>query len=407
MSFRVDYSTLRNCFDLEREHIEVPDSSIAIAAHWFESAAVPLLPGAETYQCAVHQQSFLDRCAAESDPVTDEASMGLPDIAVAENRHFRFVLFADAHQRQHMGAILMLHGLNERTWYKYLPWAKRLVEATGKAVILFPIAFHMNRTPSAWSDARLMKLVSERRQVRSPTIVNSTFANAAISTRLQENPQRFCWSGLQTLQDIAKLMDEIRAGQRLPIAPDATVDIFAYSIGAFLAEILLMANVRQHFADTRLFMFCGGATIDRMYPNSRYILDSDATIALHALFLSRLPSELRQSPRLGHYVSALHSEGQVFRWLLSYHENKLQREARLRQLAPRMAAVVLRKDSVVPPSEALSTLQGELRDIPIQVSLLDFPFDYNHVVPFPLQAPEAAVSHGFDQVFAAAAAHLS
>lgn len=406
MSFRTDYSVLRESFDLNRERVELPDSHIAILTSWFESAAVPLLPGTSRYQCAKHDRGFSVDTFAAGSPATDEARMCLPDVAVAENQRFRIAFFVDSRRQRHTGAILMLHGLNERTWYKYLPWAQRLVETTGKAVILFPIAFHMNRAPNAWGQARLMKQVSERRQAQSPTIVNSTFANAAISTRLQENPQRFCWSGLQTIEDIARLIDEIRADRHAPIAPDAKVDIFAYSIGAFLAEILLMANVGQHFTDTRLFMFCGGATIDRMYPNCRYILDSDATIALHALFLSRLPNELQQDLRLGHYISHAHSEGQVFRWLLSYHENRFEREARLRQLATQVAAIVLRKDNVVPPGEVFSALQGEARDIPINVGVLDFPFDHSHVVPFPLSAKEADLSRGFNQVFEAAAAHL-
>jgi len=406
MSFRHDYSELRECFDLNRERVELPNSHIAIVTSWFESAAVQLLPGTSQYQCAKHDRVFLDDTFAPGPLATDEARMCLPDVAVTENQRFRIALFTDSRRQRHTGAILMLHGLNERTWYKYLPWAKRLVETTGKAVILFPIAFHMNRAPDAWGHPRLMKQVSARRHAQSPTIVNSTFANAAISTRLQEKPQRFCWSGLQTIEDIAKLIDEIRADLHAPIVPDAKVDIFAYSIGAFLAEILLMANVGQHFTNTRLFMFCGGATIDRMYPNSRYILDSDATIALHALFLSRLPNELHQDPRLCHYIDRAHSEGQAFRWLLSYHENKLEREARLRQLAAQVAATVLRKDNVVPPSEVFSALQGEVRDIPINVGVLDFPFEYSHVVPFPLNAPEADLSRGFNQVFQAAAAHL-
>jgi hypothetical protein len=333
--------------------------------------------------------------------------MRLADVSVAENQRFRLVTFADSRRQSHSGAILLLHGLNERTWHKYLPWAKRLVEATGKAVILFPIAFHMNRAPSAWSHTRLMKRVSENRQRHSPTIVNSTFANAAISARLQENPKRFCWSGLQTIQDITQLLGEIRAGCRPAIAHDAKVDIFAYSIGAVLAEVLLMANAGNYFTETKLFMFCGGATIDRMYPNSRHILDSDATIALHALFLSRLPNELQRDSRLAHYVGPAHSEGQVFRWLLSYHENKPQREARLRELSHQIAATTLRRDTVVPPSEVCGTLQGEMRDIAIEVAILDLPFDHSHMAPFPLRAPDADVSRAFDRVFEAAGAHLA
>ena len=398
MTFRNDYSVLRSCFDLGRERVELPNSHISILSSWFDSDAVALLPGGSRYRCDAHAEAFRDGSYSESPSTTDEASMCLPDTAVLENQRFRFVVFVDSRRTSHRGAVLMLHGLNERTWHKYLPWAQ--------AVILFPIAFHMNRAPSAWSHPRLMRRVSQRRQAQSPTILNSTLSNAAISTRLQENPQRFSWSGLQTIEDISKLIGEIRAGLRAPLAPDVKVDIFAYSIGAFLAEILLLADVARNFTDTRLFVFCGGATIDRMYPNSRYILDSGATIALHALFLSRLPGELSRDSRLAHYMNGAHCEGRVFRWLLSYHEHKAEREARLRQVSEQIVAIALRNDAVVPPSEVFSALQGEVRDIPIDVRVLDFPFDYSHVAPFPLQAPDAQVSQAFDQVFAAAAAHL-
>ena len=101
-----------------------------------------------------------------------------------------------------------------------------------------------------------------------------------------------------------------------------------------------------------------------------------------------------------------HAEGTAFRWLLSYHENKAEREAQLRQVTSQVSAVTLRQDAVVPPSEVLNTLQGEMRDIPIDVRVLDFPFKYSHVVPFPPSAPEPELSQAFDNVFAHAANHL-
>jgi hypothetical protein len=174
MTFRNDYSVLRSCFDLERERVELPNSHISILSSWFDSDAVALLPGASRYRCDAHAEAFRDGSYSESPSTTDEASMRLPDTAVLENQRFRIVVFVDSRRTSHRGAVLMLHGLNERTWHKYLPWAQRLVETTGKAVILFPIAFHMNRAPSAWSHPRLMRRMSQRRQAQSTTILNST-----------------------------------------------------------------------------------------------------------------------------------------------------------------------------------------------------------------------------------------
>ena len=406
MSYRRNYEILRTCFDLARDQVNVPESTLAIQCAWFDSSALTILPGATGYDCPLHGLHFTDERRVD-EPIDDGSWISVPDIHVQENRRFRYATFIDTRRKLSDGAILLLHGLNERAWSKYLPWAQRLVKATGKAVILFPIAFHMNRAPSSWGNVRLMRKVSEQRQSASPTLGNSTFANAAISTRLQQNPQRFCWSGLQTLQDIEKLLGTIRAGLHGSIATNGRIDIFAYSIGAFLSQILLMANPGRHFTDSQLFLFCGGATIDRMYPNSRHILDSDSMIALHSLFLARLPNELRRNSRLGHYISGSHREGEVFRWLLSYHEHKALRESCLHTVAPRVAALTLRRDTVVPPSEVMNTLQGERHDIPVAVQVLDFPYDYSHMAPFPVAGPEAEVTRAFDCVLAAGAEHLT
>jgi hypothetical protein len=406
MSYRRNYEMLQTCFDLACDQVDIPGGSLVIQSAWFNSSAWTILPGASSYDCALHGLQFPnEHCLEET--LHDSSWIDVPDTQVLENRRFRYATVVDRRDKLSNGAILLLHGLNERTWNKYLPWAQRLVQATGKAVILFPIAFHMNRAPSSWGDARLMRRVSEQRQSASQTLGNSTFANAAISTRLQQNPQRFCWSGLQTLRDVEKLLGTIRAGLHRSIAIDSRIDIFAYSIGAFLSQVLLMANPGDYFTNSRLFLFCGGATIDRMYPNSRYILDSDSMIALYSLLLARLPNELRHSTRLDHYIAGAHREGEVFRWLLSYHEHKVDRELGMRRLAHRVAALTLCKDTIVPPSEVMNTLQGERHDIPIAVRTVDFPYDYSHMVPFPVAGSETEVTRAFDGVFAAAAEHLT
>ena len=76
-------------------------------------------------------------------------------------------------------AIILLHGLNERTWEKYLTWAEYLTHTTGKPVILFPIAFHMNRTPGLWAiPVAILPWVSKRKE-EVANVTNSTFANVA------------------------------------------------------------------------------------------------------------------------------------------------------------------------------------------------------------------------------------
>ncbi len=405
MAYSNDYFALRDQFNLRCERVEIANRNIVIENRWFESKAFELLPGMSRHCCQVHNFCF-DGTHKTFGDQTANGWLNINDAEVDENRRFRYATFFDKRQTQARGVILLLHGLNEREWTKYLPWAVRLVESTGKAVVLFPIAFHMNRAPLEWSRPRAMRPLSLERQATSSKIANSSFANAAISIRLASQPERFCWSGLQTLNDLVQLAGAIRCGELERIAPDASIDIFAYSIGAFLAEILVMGDRAGTFADSKLFMFCGGATFDRMYPNSRFILDSDATIAIYAYFLARFENELRENARLRHYLDGAHPEVRYFRAMLNYQDGKAQRETRLREIAPRIAAFALRQDRVVPGDEVVNTLQGEAHDIPVSVEIADFPFEYSHVKPFPVNGHCAEVEHNFAQLISAAASHF-
>jgi hypothetical protein len=78
------------------------------------------------------------------------------DSGEKENQNFRYAVLTPAKNRMFSEAIIMLHGLNERNWSKYLPWAYQLVLQTQKPVILFPIAYHINRSPLTWICPRLM-----------------------------------------------------------------------------------------------------------------------------------------------------------------------------------------------------------------------------------------------------------
>jgi hypothetical protein len=252
-----------------------------------------------------------------------------------------------------------------------------------------------------------MNVVSGIRRSHSPAIMNSSFANAAISARIELIPQRFFWSGLQTFDDVVRLLSEIKSGTHPFIEPEATIDLFAYSIGSFLSEILVMANPNNYFQNSKLFMFCGGPTLDRMSPNSKFILDSDATIAIYSFYTERLETELKLDLRIAHYFSEAHTAGVEFKMLLSYQKNKEAREQRFRQLQNQLCAVALKNDDVVPANEVLNTLKGDYRDIGMQVEVMDFPFPYTHINPFPTGGMhERLVEISFDEVFRKAAAHF-
>jgi len=296
--------------------------------------------------------------------------------------------------------VFMFHGFNEKYWHKYLPWAKYLVDTTGKTVVLFPISFHMNRAPQEWSNTRLMFEVSNRRKELFPDIIHSSLSNAAISTRLHIKPQRFIWSGLQAYHDVIQFIDEYKSGLHPFISPNAEVDMFAYSIGSFLAEILIMTNHKNYFDRSKLVMFCGGPVFNRLSPVSKFILDSQANVALYSYIIEHLDSHLRKDGKLRHYLCEC-PEGISFRSMLNYGLMSDLREERLRNIGHRLLAVTLKQDTVVPPYEVANTLQGKYRDIPVRVDIHDLPYSYKHEDPFPALEEKIRneVDEGFKRVF--------
>lgn len=385
MTYLHSYNQLRSVYDPQQPIIHLPESDLTIHNLHFESESAAFLPGAGVYRCEKHDITFTESLDSRERPLYERYPdvVKHPDTEIEENRSFTYSLFEQNDGKPAKGIILLFHGLNEKFWDKYHPWAQKLVELTGKTVILFPIAFHMNRSPAEWSDNRLMNRVARNRQEHSYTITNATFANAAISARIQTIPQRFFWSGLQTFFDVTQFIRSIKAGEHPLIDASATIDLFSYSIGSFLSEILLMSNPSGYFTDSRLFIFCGGPTLDRMRPNSKFILDSDATIALYSFYTERLDMEMRYDKRLAHYFLGDHASGNYFKSMLNYHIDKELRESRLREMHRQIAAIALKKDSVIPANEVRNTLQGENRDIPIRVDIHDFPYVYDHVTPFP------------------------
>jgi len=351
-------------------------------------------------------------------PAADATDGGLaplagPDATISENRRFTYPLVVRAGLRSARSVILLFHGLNEKSWAKYLPWAKELALRTGKAVLLFPIAFHMNRAPGEWSNPRLMARVAAERQRRFGPLTDSSFVNAALSTRIQSAPDRFLRSGLATYYDIAKLATEIRAGQHPLIDRGATLDIFGYSIGAFLAEVLLFANPEGHFGESKAFLFCGGATLSGMTPVSRFIMDSRAEEALSSFFTDRFETELSGDTPLSRLFERIQALGTVFKSLLDADRLKAFRDRQLQSIGRRLAAVALAKDRVIPGNEIARTLSGSSGTateggVWPRAHVLDFPFPYSHENPFPLLAQfRAEIERSFEGLFRLAADFLA
>ncbi|HEY3383340.1 MAG TPA: DUF6051 family protein [Vicinamibacterales bacterium] len=395
------YHSLKSSVTYTPTEIHLGDGTRVVNVD-FRSESDWILPGRGNCACPTHGAMLTE---PQADEETIESDIpGHDDAHMRENREFRYHVFAPAGTGRAHEVILLFHGFNEKHWHKYLPWAHALVERTGKTVLLFPIAFHMNRAPQAWSDRRAMHRLCEERKRGFPSIIASTLSNAAISTRLQTRPQRFFWSGLQTYNDIVQLVDEIRTGRHPLVDQAATFDLFAYSIGCMLAQILLMTDPRGAFNNSRSCLFCGGAVLNRMSPVSRFILDSECNVALYSYAVEHLESHLRDNERLRHFLGDAHPEGLAFRCMLNAIVRRKEREAHFGRLGSRLLALTLESDTVIPPDEVMNTLQGAARNLPARVDVLEFGYPCRHEDPFPAAAStRGEVDKAFRRVFDRAA----
>jgi hypothetical protein len=382
---------LKNKFDINITQIDLGENNAFIYNYPFTSRPLENLNNSSKFTCDSLKEWVGNILFTEKDN------------SVTENNNFNYIIVKNKESVRAKDVILLFHGLNERLWQKYLPWALTLNKFTGKTVILFPIAFHMNRAPKDWSNPRIMKAISNFRISKFTKIVNSTFANAALSTRLHNNPSRFFTSGFQTFSDVVELVKEIREGNHKLIYDDAKIDFFGYSIGALLAEILLMANPNNYFGKSKLFIFCGGPTFDIMFPVAKAILDSEAYNSMSKFFkvfddyLNNGKIERTSLPEIKYFKS-----------LLSQYGLRNIREERLLELKDNIFAVSLIKDKVVPPESVINTLNGANKKIPVRTMITDFPYNYSHETPFPVDKEQREIVNiNFKNIFELAANYLN
>ncbi len=399
MDYIDNYQLLRHQINFEADFIKA--DHLNIHNFTFESKATALLSGTNNYRCEEHQLDF-SHCDQEfkTDMDEDELMLNTKDIQIIDNKRFRYHVFMPENTRKTNRFILLFHGFNEKTWDKYYPWAKKLVESTGKAVVLFPIAFHMNRAPHLWSSRYEMFELSKKRQKSFPLVEHSTFSNVAISIHVHARPQRFVWSGLQTYYDVIQFMDQVKAGGHPLFEKDSKADIFAYSIGGLLGKSLMMTNTKNYFGDSKLCLFCSGAAFNRLQAASKFIIDSEGSLALYSFLIEHLDHHLKNNRRLAHYVSAEHPEGMNLMSLINYHKMIDYRENKFREMSDRIMAVGLKKDGVYPYYEIENTLRGVSGNIPIKVNILDYAFPYKHEDPFPANKKyRQDIDERFDQTF--------
>jgi len=377
MEYTKDFYTLKALFDPDASEIKIPGSLVRIVSNKFIS---DIDPG-----------SFIKHS----------------DSSISENIEFSYPVFVPE-DKSTRKVILLMHGLNERSWVKYLVWAYRLCQLTGNYVALFPISFHINRAPSSWTDPRMMQQhVRERTRVTGE-ITMSTFANIALSSRLTEEPIRFFTSGYQTAFDIVKLLKQIKNGNHTVVPGGSRVNIFAYSIGAFLSQILMMGNQENLFSGSRLFMFCGGSVFSNMQGTSKLIMDSLAYKRIYNFYLNDFEKEITGKNSLNEFFRSSQA-GMAFRSMIDLARFRTFRENIFSKLKDQIRSIALKHDKVIPAEGIVRTMIPVIRRNSEPVSVWDFPYSYSHENPFPLFTNKTAfdVDRSFEKLITNAASFLA
>lgn len=417
--YRELFTELGEVFDLDRPEVDLRTLGLPIRIKSFPFSSVHDIHPASEFGRQSSTFRALVSFFLENNPFSKRnfvRELESPDRDVLENREFRYSVFLPAdYDSAGRGSpprfdrgILLLHGLNEKLWQKYLPWAARLTELTGRPVILFPIAFHMNRAPEAWSNPREMMGVANERKRLFPDLEAGSFANAALSHRIQFAPHRFLVSGFESYLNLLDLVRHIHRGEHPCFVPGGKVDLFGYSIGASLSELLLMANREGLFSDSRAFLFCGGSVLDQANPVSRAIMDDEAYSTLVG-FLRDVATDLASAlPLNDGQLASMEREIDIVRSMLFRDQLAGTREWIMRSVGDRISAVALEKDGVFHPEGMVGSWTTEDGSCLIDITGTDADYDYSHEQPFPDRAPDPeAVDRFFEEIMQRAAGFLA
>jgi len=375
MGYTEDYISLRKELNSSRTEIPIPGSDLVMKKYTFES----------------NNGLFHSGENSEQDPFLLSP---LADRYIPENRKFEYSLIRKNNSEKSSDLIILLHGLNEKNWDKYWVWAKELATNTNRPVLLFPLSFHMDRVPDIWADPRKMTQLMELRKQKYPEAKSMSFINAALSERLSNVPERFVLSGYQSIMDLVELVKNIKAGMHGDFVAETHIDLFGYSIGVFLSQVILIANPQGLFSDSKFFLFSGGAVFSEINGTSRFIMDEHAFKNLHHFYLNEKQWS-KNSISSFQEVMNTQSFGNPFRAMLSPNGLRKERERAFDDSHDRIKVVGLKKDMVFPLKKIISAFK---RNMSSKIEILDTPFHYTHENPFPVST-KPCVAKVTDELF--------
>jgi len=195
-------------------------------------------------------------------------------------------------------------------------------------------------------------------------------------------------------------MQQISAGSHPVIPAGSQVNIFAYSIGAFLAEIIMMADPQNLFTDSKLFLFCGGSVFSNMQGESKLIMDKLAYDNVYSYYMKHFETEIRSSK--GFWEDIISGKvGMAFRSMIDFSRFREIREKALKRLKEQIYFIGLLNDKIIPVNGITETLSPAISKNGDNIQIIDFPFPYSHENPFPVfKNPSSIdVDNCFEKVF--------
>lgn len=342
----------------DQRPLAMAEAGIDIFHLSYRSANAHFLLGGASYRCLEHGVTF------PAGPATAESS----DQTIGENILFRYPLLREhtpgqKHQK-HTRVLILFHGLNERSFAKYIPWAYRFWQETRVPVLMFPMTFHINRVLPAWGAEQKGSYAG---RVQLPANENSHRFNAIISERLSAHPERFYWGAEQTYWDLVDLVRAVRSGHHPHFVAGARIDMLGFSAGGYVPLLLMLHNPEDLFGDSRSVIFASGAPLRDLNLSSPLIMDHLSEVALMKLYVKY--TDRLASDRLRHWLNH-HAEGI---WVNSYSglvPNRARLEPRLKEIAPRLLGIANSNDTVVPAGGMMNGLQGIRRETGVRVEEL-------------------------------------
>ena len=378
MSYTEQYSTLKNIFNENEACIDIPESNTSIVNCSFNS------------RHTFFENTFLKE-----------------DSDIQENHSFSYPIFIPKGKKTNNKVIIYLHGLNERSWSKHLYGAQYLADTTGKSVLLFPLSYHINRGLPEWVNNMEMEKLAEKRSLKYADLQESSFFNAALSERFTDRPERFFASGFQSAHDIIELSKQIVEGNHPMFEKGTEIDFFAYSIGCFIIQTLMIAMPDSYFSRSKFVFFAGGSVFSGMNGASRYILDSKAFESIHHYYTSEIQTaEARKKEGI---VNVLNEQklGIAFNAMLLPDKLRLLREKVFTRFQDNTLYLALQDDLIMPLKDIVSTVgENVLKSGKIKVIHFDYP--YTHENPFPVLYKKIStlVDDAFLKVYQPAAGFL-